>query len=103
MNLVQWSPRALEDYENNISYLLLEWSEKEADAFTQKATQIIKNISITPDMYPVLEGADTLVRKAVIVKQISLIYTHENNKVLLLNFWNSYQDPDLLKQLLEIG
>lgn len=54
-------------------------------------------------MYPVLEGADTLVRKAIIVKQISLIYSHENNTVLLLNFWNSYQDPDRLKQLLAIG
>lgn len=97
MRRIDWSPRALDDYEQNITYLLLEWQEREVNTFVRKVTQTIANIQLRPEMYPTLEGASITTRKAVVVKQISLIYTFDEDRILLLNFWNNYKDPDSLE------
>ena len=91
------SPRAVDDYEQNIAYLIQEWQQREVNNFVSKVTQTIANIQLMPEMYPTLEGANVVTRKAVVVKQISLIYTFDEDRILLLNFWNNYKDPESLE------
>ena len=97
MRRIDWSPRAVDDYEQNIAYLIQEWQQREVNNFVRKVTQTIANIQLMPKMYPILEGANVVTRKAVVVKQISLIYTFDEDRILLLNFWNNYKNPESLE------
>ena len=72
MRLIDWSPRAVDDYEQNIAYLIQEWQQREVNHFIRKVTQTIANIQLMPEMYPVLEGANAVTRKAVVANEEEL-------------------------------
>lgn len=98
MRLVVWSPLGLDDYEQNVAYLLEEWTVREAENFIDKVQKTIGLISLRPTMYPRLDNVGIEVRKAVITSQISMLYTFDDTNITLLSFWNNYQNPDRLKK-----
>jgi plasmid stabilization system protein ParE len=90
-----WSDDALIDYNQNIDYLLKEWSEKVALEFVEDVEATIELINDFPELYPLTEYLG--VRKALVRKQITLFFRIKDEKIYLIRFWNNYQDPKKLK------
>jgi plasmid stabilization system protein ParE len=92
---VIWSDEAIGDYQQNIDYLLREWSEQVAIEFVEDVEGVIELIKIHPELYPLTDYQ--AIRKAVISKQVTLFFKSNRREINLIRFWNSYQDPKKLK------
>jgi plasmid stabilization system protein ParE len=92
---VVWSDDALIDYNQNIDYLLKEWSERVASEFVEDVEATIELINDFPELYPLTEYLG--VRRAVVRKQITLFFKIKDEKIYLIRFWNNYQDPKKLR------
>lgn len=87
---IEWTLLSRNDYWQNIEYLEKFWSKKEVSNFIKEVDYSINlvtnnNIIFTKSDYP-------NVYKLLIIKQITLFYSIENETVYLLRFWNNYQD-----------
>ncbi|WP_291099052.1 MULTISPECIES: type II toxin-antitoxin system RelE/ParE family toxin [unclassified Flavobacterium] len=87
---IDWTLLSRNDYFQNIEYLENCWSEKEVYNFINEVDfsinlllkgNLIFSKSDYPDVY-----------KMVIIKQITLYYSIENETIYLLRFWNNYQN-----------
>ena len=96
---VVWSSEASYTFEQNIIYLQTEWNESVIDSFITRTEQAIELISKNPLLFPVLNKKKAI-HRCVIVKQITLYYHVADNYVLLLTFWNNYQNPKKLKNII---
>lgn len=92
---ISWSTEAIADYASNVDYLLTDWSFKDAEEFVNNAGEIINLISQMPEAFPISDYKN--VRKAVVCKQISLLYVAAESEIILLRFWNNRQNPEELK------
>lgn len=84
------------DYYDNIEFLLLEWSEKDAQDFideVDKTEFILKQGNVD------FQNTDmSAIKRCVICKQITLFYkVLDKNNIEFLRFWNNYQNDDKLK------
>lgn len=88
MRTVHWNKLARLDYYQNISYLIENWSEKEAQNFINKVFEI-ENILAKGNVK--FQNTDRIgIKRCVINKQISLFYKIYNEKnIELLRFWNN--------------
>ncbi len=94
--MIVWSPKASEDYEENIDFLLHRWTEKEALHFIEVTDSVLKIIDQAPATFRSTGYKD--IRAVVIVSQITLYYHPlKNGDVALIRFWNNHQDPSKLK------
>lgn len=88
---ISWSPEAIDDCAANIDYLLKEWSFKDAEEFVDNAAETIHIISLMPETFPMSDYKS--IRKAIVCKQISLLYVANDSEVVLLRFWNNKRNP----------
>ncbi len=96
MRTVHWNKMARLDYYDNIEFLLLEWSEKDAQDFideVDKTEFILKQGNVD------FQNTDmSAIKRCVICKQITLFYkVLDKNNIEFLRFWNNYQNDDKLK------
>jgi hypothetical protein len=91
MRTIRWNKLARLDYFNNIDYLLLNWSEKEAQNFIDQVWEI-ENILAKGNVE--FQNTDRLgIKRCVINKQISLFYRVIDGKTIeILRFWNNNQN-----------
>lgn len=88
MRTVRWNKLARLDYYQNISYLLQNWSEKEAQNFIDKVWEIEKLLAKGNIEFQ--DTDRTNIKRCVIDKHISLFYRLTlTNEVELLRFWNN--------------
>jgi len=91
-----WSDDALQDYDENIRYLIREWSEESASDFIDEVESVLNLLEINPELFP--HSGFKTIRRAVIRKQITLYYLINNDmNIYLVRFWNTYQNPDSLQ------
>lgn len=90
-----WSPLAKIDYWKNIEYLENEWSPKEVISFIKEVEYNIDLLQKN-NIFFVKTGYKN-VYKLIIVKQVSLFYRIDDNRIELLRFWNNYQDLSKFK------
>jgi len=93
------SPLANTSYLQNIEYLEKEWTEKEVIWFIEKVSQVVDILKINPQTFQ-KRYKDSSIYKITIVKQITLYYQINKNNVELLLFWNTYQNPEKLRNLI---
>ena len=95
---VVWSDQAKKTYASNIDYLKDAWTEKELKKFILRSEYVVLNIEENPKLYSISNKSKNI-RKAVVSKQITLYYRYYPAKkmVVLLSFWNNYQDGKKLK------
>lgn len=96
MEIIVWSPRADADFDKIIDYLLLEWGETVALDFADEVNKVLLVVSLMPELYPTVNKRK--VRKAVVVKQITLYYRfdEEMEVIRILRLWDNRQDPKKL-------
>ncbi len=95
MREIIWSDNAKSDYDNNIDFLLREWSVTEALQFVDEVAAILKTLPLMPEMFPATGYKDLY--KGVVCKQITMLYKVTPTTIELIRFWNNYQSPDRLK------
>ena len=89
-----WSREATTTYDQNIKYLLKEWSAKEVDRFLKQTDYILSRLQEYPESFsPSLKNRK--VRKARLNKHITLYYQYlvRSGQIVLLSFWDVRQDP----------
>ena len=96
MKKITWSVDAEYDYEENIDYLLREWSFHDAEKFVTKVDDIIFNLKNGTVNYQSARFKG--INKSVVCKQITLYYREKGqNEIELVRFWNTYKDDKKLK------
>jgi plasmid stabilization system protein ParE len=90
-----WTDEAVSTFEQNIQYLEKEWNEKVIQKFFDKTEHALNRIAQNPATFP-LFNQQKGIHKCLIVKQITLYYKIDDDKIYLLSFWNNYQDPEKL-------
>jgi hypothetical protein len=87
---IEWTLASKNDYWQNIEYLENHWSEKEVLNFIN---EIDYSLNLLTKGNMIFTKSDYLnVYKMVIIKQITIYYSIENETIYLLRFWNNYQD-----------
>ncbi len=88
-----WTTEAKNTFKDNISYLKNRWSINEINTFVEKTFKVIDMVLENPDIGKYDESWKA--NKFLIVPQIYLFYEVDVNKncVVLLSFWNNYQEP----------
>ena len=96
--IIKWSHEAVKTFDDNINYLIREWSENEIRNFIKQTNLRIASIELNPKLYRRSEKHPRI-RRVSINKNITLFYQYYPTKkeVTLLIFWNTHQDPKKLK------
>lgn len=79
-----------------IKYLLENWSEKEVIYFLEAIEGFEEIVSRFPEIYPqsqILKGF----RKAVLAKQISVLYSIHKSEIRVYTLFDNRQNPKTLK------
>ena len=94
LNII-WSIESAKRTDQVIQYLMDDWSEKEVDNFLEALKGFEDMVVHFPEMYPEAPSKKGF-RKAVILKQISVLYSIENKSILIHALFDNRQDPDKL-------
>ncbi|MFV8344827.1 type II toxin-antitoxin system RelE/ParE family toxin [Flavobacterium sp. ZB4P13] len=87
---IEWTLASKNDHWQNIEYLEEHWSEKEALNFIY---EVDYSLNLLARENVVFTKSDYInVYKMVIIKQITIYYSIQNETIYLLRFWNNYQD-----------
>ncbi len=91
MRTVRWNELARRDYFENIDFLLLNWSDKEAQKFIDKVYEIENLLAKGNVEFQNTNRAD--IRRCVINKQTALFYRVIDEEIIeFLRFWNNSQN-----------
>jgi len=84
---------------DNLDYLEQNWSKRLISSYLDRIDKIIALIEINPEVFPKWKD-NLIIRKVVIVKQITMFYEIKKETINILLFWNNYQNPNNLIELL---
>jgi hypothetical protein len=90
MITISWSVAAEKDYWENIKYLEGGWTLNEVYSFMDKVDELINLLTKNNLTFKSTDYKNIF--EVPVLKQITLYYHFENNKIELLRFWNNYQD-----------
>lgn len=91
-----WSNEAEHTFENNLEYLERDWNKKTMISFIDRVDDVLKKISFNPKLFP-LYKKHVCIHKCVIIRQITVYYKVESTSIILLTFWNTFQNDDRIK------
>ena len=89
---VRWSDESIQRTDQIVNYLLENWSVKEVKNFLDALEGFEEIVSRFPDIYPHSTKKKGY-RKAVILKQISVIYSVERKTIKVHTLFDNRQDP----------
>lgn len=93
MRVIIWSGKAMDDYLENIDYLEKNWTELEIKNFIAKTDDVLGKLKMDNIRFLSTGYRDTF--RVPITKHVTLFYMLRENEVILLRFWNNYQNPDV--------
>jgi len=93
---IYWTRRADEKFDRILEYLSAEWGEKVTSAFVKKVYDFLDVLIDFPEIGS-LENAEKNIRGFVIVKQITVFYKVNDNKIILLNFFDTRNSDNKIK------
>lgn len=95
---INWSDEAIKTFNDNIKYLEENWSENDITHFINKTVDTLYLIKESPLIFKQSIKSKSI-RKAIVVKQVSLFYKINNpkNTIELITFWNNYKNQKKLK------
>ena len=96
-----WMPNAINSYIKIIRYLQTNWTQKEIENFQLLSEEKIRNISNHPHLGIARNYKNPDIRYTLIHKRVALVYRYNQikNKIELLLFWNTSQNPKKIKKL----
>ncbi len=88
---IVWLPKAAKRYNEIIEWLRLNWSDKEIASFIARTKIVLDMISTNPSLYR--KSGKENVHEAIITKHNLLLYRKKRNKVELMTFFDTRQNP----------
>jgi plasmid stabilization system protein ParE len=89
---IVWNRRASDNFNSIIKYLQEEWGDNVTRNFVVRTHQIIELLRSTPEM-GAIEHFEKQIRGFVITKHNTLFYRIEEEKLILLSFFDNRQHP----------
>jgi len=89
---IYWTKRADKKFDQILDYLLEEWGESVAKAFTRKVYDFLDILPEFPEI-GTIENKEKGIRGFTIIRQVNLFYRISGDKVILLNFFDNRQNP----------
>lgn len=93
---IYWSKRAEKQLDEILIYLQNEWGENVTKNFAKKIYYFLDLLSKYPNL-GTIENKEKQIRGFPIVKQVSLFYKIDNDRIILLSFFDNRQDPQKMK------
>lgn len=90
-----WSPLAENDFGNILEYLNEKWGEKVACQFIEITSDVLRQISEKPKLFP-LSNKKMKIRRGVVTKHNSIYYRESATQIEILRIYDTRQDPDKL-------
>ncbi len=92
-----WSDEALENLKGIIEYLEKSWTSREIKKFARLLDKNLNLIRVNSKSFP-KSGQSEDFRRAVISKQVSIIYQIENQGIQIISIFDNRQNPNRLKK-----
>lgn len=89
---IEWTPNALQDYEQIVNYLLKEWSMKIAIDFVNHLEERVYNLILFPNL-GIASTKEPSIRSILITKHNRLFYQLHSTKIVILDIFDTRQDP----------
>ena len=89
---IEWTKRADKKFDTILVYLNEEWGERVTANFVKKVYEFLDVLVEYPEI-GTLEHKQKGVRGFTIVKQVSIFYKVRENKIILLDFFDTRQNP----------
>lgn len=93
---IYWSKRADSKFDSIIEFIHDEWGEAVTKAFVKKVYDFLDILEEFPEI-GTLENKERNIRGFVIVRQLTLFYKIQDNKIILLNFFDNRMNPNRKK------
>ena len=90
-----WNKRAKINFDNIVAYLELAFGTTTATIFVRRSYKVIEHLSEFPEMGR-MEVADKGIRGILISKHNRLFYRENEKSIVLLNFYDTRQDPETI-------
>ena len=97
---IQWSDKAKEDVNENLSYLEEEWGEITASKFLDRLDVVLEAIGESPTTFLRIDKTRKI-HKFTVNQRITLYYQLEGTTISLITFWNGRKDDKKLNKVLE--
>lgn len=96
---VVWSFRAQSDRKEILNY----WRHRNKSiSYSNKLNQLLKeSIKIIADFPQIGKPTDDINTRIKIIKDYLIIYEETETQILILTIWDTRQDPEKLKKILE--
>lgn len=91
-----WSDEAVKNLESILAYIEQEWTLKEVEKFKKRLRQVLKLISINPNLFPKSQYNKQL-HKAVLSKQTIVFYKTDENRIYLVYLFETKRNPKNIK------
>lgn len=89
--------RAKDSFAQNLDYLEKEWGVGVTNDFIDTVEKVFETIKERPYLYPYYSSSQKI-RRCIVHKRIIMFYRISgDNKVSILLFWNTWQDPDRMR------
>ena len=91
-----WSKKADKNFDKIIRFIDEEWGESVTRVFVRKVYDFLDILQEFPEI-GTIENRESNIRGFVIVKQLTLFYKINQNKIILLNFFDNRMNPEKKK------
>lgn len=101
---IEWSPRALREWENTVRYIFREFGRKAAEEFEQDIAKWESRIAINPELAhqePLLKERTKLYRGLIVSRHSKLIFYVEDEVVYIADLWDMRREPSRLSRRLK--
>jgi plasmid stabilization system protein ParE len=89
---IVWTENGLADYKQVVDYLLQEWPIKVASEFVRNVESRIETLSVFPEI-GIASLKEPGVRSIILTKHNKLYYKVADNKLEILNIFDTRQNP----------
>ncbi|MCW3108889.1 MAG: hypothetical protein JWQ09_3395 [Segetibacter sp.] len=89
---IEWTPNALQDYEQVVNYLIKKWSINTAMDFVNRVEARVYNLSTFPNL-GIASIKEPSIRSILITKHNRLYYQVHSTKIVILNIFDTRQNP----------
>lgn len=101
---VEWSRRALCEWENTVRYIFREFGRKAAEKLEQDILRWEERIAVNPELAhqePLLKNRAKLYRGLIVSKHSKLIFYVEKEVVYIADLWDMRREPSRLSRHLK--
>lgn len=89
---IEWSKRADKSFDRIIDFLHAEWGDQVVKAFVKKTYDFLDILVEFPEIGS-MQVQEKRIRGFTLIKQVIVFYKVKGNSIILIDFFDTRQDP----------